>query len=121
MVFRWWADSWQLSNIYLVLLSSLSFQDLVSKMLVKDPLDRLSAAEVQEHVWIAVSMFGKEEHSQNATLVTHIKGGLLKIIVFRIDCILSKKETSLKTKEFAPCGAHSFLVEQFPMVWNNIG
>ena len=81
MVFRWWAD------VYWVLLTSLSFQDLVSKMLVKDPLDRLSAAEVQEHVWIAVSLFGKQECCPGAKLVTHVKGRLLNIIVFLIDCI----------------------------------
>ena len=88
MVFRWWADGKPLSDVYCVLLTLLSFQDLVSKMLVKDPLDRLSAAEVQEHVWIAVSMFGKQERSERAKIVTHIKGSLLKIIVLRIDCIL---------------------------------
>ena len=37
------------------LICLLYFQDLVSKMLAQDPEDRLSAEEVQEHVWISVS------------------------------------------------------------------
>ena len=54
----------------------LLFQDLVRKMLIKDPLERLTAAEVQEHVWIAVSIMDVQENMylyQNIKNVEHLE------------------------------------------------